>query len=125
MGFWIGMTATSLLVPAIIIVIGAIFSRKAPKTINYLFGYKTARSMKNRDTWEFAHNYSGKLMRIIGAVLVPISIAVMLFVRGGSEKTVSTVACVLLTVQTMALVFAIVPTELALTRTFDKDGNRK
>ena len=81
--------------------------------------------MKNRDTWEFAHKYSGRLMAIIGAVLVPVSVIVMLFVWKGSEDTVSTVACVLLALQVMALVFAIVPTELALARTFDEDGNRK
>ena len=45
---------------------------KAPKDINHTFGYRTKRSMMNKDTWSFAHAYIGKLWLICGLVLMPI-----------------------------------------------------
>ena len=38
--------------------------KKAPKEINSVFGYRTSMSMKNKDTWEFAHKYCGKVKYI-------------------------------------------------------------
>ena len=29
--------------------------------VNFVFGYRTSMSMKNKDTWEFAHKYCGKV----------------------------------------------------------------
>ena len=53
MGFWFFMLAMGLLFPAIMILFGAVFTKAAPKRINYIFGYRTELSMKNRDTWGF------------------------------------------------------------------------
>ena len=50
MGFWFFMLAMGLLFPAIMILFGAVFTKAAPKRINYIFGYRTELSMKNRDT---------------------------------------------------------------------------
>ena len=61
MGFWIFMFAVNLLIPLVMVIFGAIFIKTAPKKINFLFGYRTERSMKNEDTWKFAHTYLGKL----------------------------------------------------------------
>ena len=55
MGFWIYMLIMDLLIPTVMVLFGRAFLKKAPKEINYVFGYRTSRSMKNRDTWEFAH----------------------------------------------------------------------
>ena len=51
---------TTLLIPIIMLVFGAIFSKKAPKSINHIYGYRTPRSMKNQNTWEFANMYCGR-----------------------------------------------------------------
>ena len=40
------------------VVFGKMFMRKAPKDINYVFDYRTKRSMKSRETWAFAANDS-------------------------------------------------------------------
>ena len=55
MVFWIYMLVMALLVPSAMIGFGWLFMRRTPKTIQSLFGYRTAMSMKNKDTWEFAH----------------------------------------------------------------------
>ena len=57
MEFWIFMLIMDLLLPFTMIGFGRYFMKKAPKEINSVFGYRTSMSMKNKDTWEFAHKY--------------------------------------------------------------------
>ena len=125
MGFWIFMLAMGLLFPAIMILFGAVFTKAAPKRINYIFGYRTELSMKNRDTWEFAHKYIGKLWFCFGLLLIPITVIPMLFVIGNSDNVVATVGLIVSFANTVTLIVPIFFTEKALNRTFDKDGKRK
>lgn len=124
MGFWIYMFIMDMLIPLTMFVVGRIFLKKAPKEINTLIGYRTTMSMKNKDTWEFAHKYCGKLWYVCGIILLPVSAAVMFFVAGKSESIVGTVGGILCMVQVFLMLFTIYPTEKALKQTFDKDGRR-
>ena len=94
MGFWIFMLAMGLLFPVVMILFGTMFMKSAPKKVNYIFGYRTDMSMKNRDTWEFAHKYIGKLWFRFGLLLIPITVIPMLFVIGNSENVVATVGLI-------------------------------
>jgi len=123
--FWIFMLAMGLLFPAIMILFGAVFKKTAPKKINYVFGYRTEMSMKNRDTWEFAHKYIGKLWFQLGLLLIPITVIPMLCVIGKSENIVGTVGLIVGFINTIVLIVPVFFTEKALNRTFDKDGVRK
>ena len=125
MGFWIFMLAMGLLFPVVMILFGTIFMKSAPKKINYILGYRTDMSMKNRDTWEFAHKYFGKLWIRYGLLLIPITVIPMLYVIGNSENVVATVGLIVSFVNTVTLIVPIFFTEKALNRTFDKDGKRK
>ncbi len=124
MGFWIFMLIVDLLIPFIMIGFGKCFSKTAPKNINILFGYRTTMSMKNEDTWTFAHKYCGKIWFISGLVMLPLSVAVMLFVVGGSEDVVGTVGAILCNIQIIFIIVSIFFTEKALKKTFDKNGNK-
>ena len=125
MGFWIFMLAMGLLFPVVMILFGTMFMKSAPKKINYIFGYRTDMSMKNRDTWAFAHKYIGKLWLRFGLLLIPIIVIPMLFVIGNSENVVATVGLIVSFVNTVTLIVPIFFTEKTLNRTFDKDGKRK
>ena len=125
MGYWIFMLAMGLLFPAIMILFGAVFTKTAPKKINYIFGYRTVMSMKNRETWEFAHKYIGKLWFRFGLLLIPITVIPMLFVIGNSENVVAAVGLIVSFVNTVTLIVPIFFTEKVLSKSFDKDGNRK
>ena len=125
MGYWIFMLAMGLLFPAIMILFGAVFTKTAPKKINYIFGYRTDMSMKNRETWEFAHKHIGKLWFRLGLLLIPITVIPMLFVIGNSENVVATVGLIVSFINTVTLIIPIFFTEKALNKAFDKDGNRK
>ena len=125
MGFWIFMTITNLLIPVTMILFGIYFAKTPPKDINDLFGYRTPMSMKNKDTWNFAHQYCGKLWRILVAILLLISFIPMLFLIGKDTEVIETFTGVISVVQVIVLLLSIIPTEVALKRTFDKNGNRK
>ena len=51
----------NLIIPIIMILIGVITMRDIPEKVNNYVGYRTARSMKNIDTWRFANRYSGRV----------------------------------------------------------------
>ena len=124
-GFYVYMLLTSLLIPVIMLVFGWIFHRQAPKKINVWYGYRSARSMKNEDTWVFAHQHIGRTWMLVGAVLLVISVIPMIAVYGKDDDTVSVVSLVLLFVQMLPMIMSLIPTERALKRTFDENGIRK
>ena len=125
MDFWLFMFFMVLFIPSLMIGFGSYFAKKAPSKINSVFGYRTSMSMKNKDTWTFAHNYCGVLWQIIGLIMLPFSAVAMLFVVGKEVDTISVFGCILLVVQMVSLIGSIFPTERALKTTFDKNGNRK
>ena len=124
-GFWIFMLIMDLLIPCTMIGLGKLFLNKAPKNINYTFGYRTTMSMKNQDTWQFAHKFCGKLWFRLGLILLPLSIIPLLFVLGKEIETIATVGTVICFAQIVPPVGSIIPTEIALKKVFDKNGKRK
>lgn len=125
MGFWIFMLIMDLLIPFTMIGFGYFFLKKAPKNINTLFGYRTTMSMKNKDTWEFAHKYCGKLWYVWGMILLFLTVIPMLWVLGKSEGMIGTIGGILCGIQMIPLIGCIFPTEHALKRHFDANGNRR
>ncbi len=124
MGFWFFMLAMVLLIPAIMILFGRYFIKKAPKNINYLFGYRTNLSMKNEKTWEFAHKHIGNIWYKWGWVLLPASVLALVFVIGKDEDTIGTLGTIITIVQLLPILASIVLTEKALKANFDEEGNR-
>lgn len=122
---WVLMLVMALLFPCTMIGFGRYFLKSPPKDINALFGYRSSMSSKNEDTWLFAHSYCGRLWYVCGLILAPVSLAVMLFVLGKDETVLGRVGGALCAINTVLLVGAIIPTERALRKTFDKNGNRR
>ena len=125
MGIKIAMIACASLIPLVMLVFGIIFSKVAPKNINILFGYRTERSMKNEDTWQFAHKHIGRTWTIVGIPMLVVSVIAMVLAMRAGETAMTAAATMLSIVQIVVLVAAIFPTERALENTFDKNGNRK
>lgn len=122
MGFWIFMFVMILLIPLTMIGFGKMFLKNAQGDINVIFGYRSSMSMKNKETWEFAHKYCGKIWHVGGWILLVISVTPMFLVLGKDTDTVGLVGGILCMVQMLPLVGAIIPTEIALSKKFDKDG---
>ena len=125
MGFWIFMLCTVLLVPLIMLFFGLYFKNKSPKEINSLFGYRTTMSMKNKDTWEFAHHFCGRLWLVLGMIMLPLSVIPMLFFINQDIDVVGIAGGIIEGIQVGVLLISIFPTEKALKKTFDENGNRR
>ncbi len=113
------MLITCELVPVLVLIMGIYFSKRAPKNINYIFGYRTARSMKSPETWEFAHKYIGKIWRVLGVVMVPLAAIVLLFFIGKDEDSIGDVGLIILLIEMLSIIIPIIPTEKALKNKFE------
>jgi len=123
--FWAFMFIMDLLVPLTMIFFGARFEKNAPKEINAAFGYRTAMSMKNQETWQFAHKYVGRLWELWGWLALLLSVAVMLFSWGRDMVAVSIIGGEVCIIQIVMMICTVIPTEMALKKNFDEDGNRR
>ncbi len=123
--FWVFMLIMDLLAPLLMIYFGSRFEKNAPKNINPTYGYRTAMSMKNQETWEFAHGYIGRLWRVCGWLALLISVAVMLLMLGKDITRVSVTGGAICVMQIAIMLSTIIPTEIALKNNFDKSGKRR
>lgn len=99
--------------------------KHCPKNINGLMGYRTSRSMKNMDTWKFAHEHCGKLWWKIGWIILIPSIIVHIPFYRTDDNTIGAVGGMIVTIQVFVLIASIFPTERALKRDFTDDGFRR
>lgn len=127
MNFWIFMLVMNLLTPLVMIIYGRVFEKKPPKIARskFAFGYRTVMSMRNEETWEYAHRFFGKLWFGLGIAVGLISIIVLFFFIGKDKDTVGFAGMIICYVQLVAMLLPVIPTELALRRRFDKNGNRR
>lgn len=125
MYFWFFMLGIDMLLPLTMICFGGYFMKKAPKDVNAIFGYRTAMSMKNKETWEFAHHYSGKLWNRLGMILLPVTILIMILFIHQDIDIISIIGGIVCAVQLIPLIAVIILTENALRKNYDKDGNRR
>lgn len=113
------------LIPAVMIIFGNIFLNHPPGKINMAYGYRTTRSMKNQETWEFAHEYCGLIWKKLGIIIAVITGFASLagfFLKDGEAGTLS---IILIHLQVVVLLGSIYPVEKALKKNFDENGNRR
>lgn len=125
MWFWWFVLICDLLIPIMMLGFGLLMCKRTPKNINYIFGYRTTRSMKNQDTWKFAHEYCGNIWWKVGLALLVVTVIAHIPFYNSSEDVLGTVTIIVMTIQIIALIAPIFPTERALKNTFNDDGTRK
>lgn len=116
---------SAMIIPGVMLLFGWAFYKSAPDEINQWCGYRTRMSMKNERTWRFAQHYFSKIWLIGGGPMAGVSAAVFIpfWVGGTGVSMLSNVMLILMGVQVAVLFLSIIPTERALRRNFDKDGN--
>ena len=103
------------------IIIGNIMYKHPPRNINGWIGYRTTRSMKNEETWQFAHHYCGRIWFKAGFILIiPTMIAMMPFIHS-NDDVIGLVSLIIEGIQLVVLFGTIAPVEAALKRKFE-DG---
>ncbi|MFA5561853.1 MAG: SdpI family protein [Eubacteriales bacterium] len=125
MWFWVMMFCFALFIPLVMLCMGFVMRHRPPKTINDFYGYRTALSKKNQDTWDFAHRKCGEVWWRAGWGLLVLTVAVQLPLLPHDKDTVSLWGLILCLVQCVLLILSVLPVERALRRTFHPDGSRK
>lgn len=113
----------SLLVPMSMTLLGRRWSKKPPKDIQGISGYRTAMARINQDTWSYAHKYWGKMCFVIGIVLMIATFAILIYIRNYSNFETLVTYWVFTQIAIMAL--TIIPTEIRLNKVFTKTEHRK
>ncbi len=121
MWFWWFILICDSLIPIVMIICGRMMWKHYPKKINVMFGYRTRRSMKNMDTWKFAHEHAGKTWWKVGWIILFPTILIHIPIYNSSENIIGIASCVLVTVQLIILIGSIFPTEIALKNEFKED----
>jgi len=102
------------------IVCGMLWRKNPPKTINKVYGYRTTRSMKSKESWDFAHKYFGRIWFKLGLVLAVFTVIILFMFKNSSDNTLVIAVVILMIIQMIALIVPIIPTEMALKRKFEK-----
>ena len=92
------------------------------KTINSIVGYRTRRSMKNQQTWDYAHRECGLLWRRWGSTMLVLTVIAMLLFMGEDTDHIGVVGSVITVLQMIPLFLSIVIVEKKLREKFDENG---
>ena len=114
LGFVIG----HLLLGPLMLLISYIFAKYPPKKINDLYGYRTQRSMRNQDCWDFANRHYIRLMWKISLITCVFQALGVILLN--EEVALLTATIILVT----TLIYSVYLTEKALKKTFDKEGKK-
>lgn len=125
MWFWWFIMVCDMLIPITMIIGGRLMWMRCPKDINSLSGYRTSRSMKNMDTWRFAHSYIGRLWWLLGLILLVPTVMAHIPFYNADDDLIGIVSLIVLAVHSIILIASIFYTERALKRRFNDDGSRK
>ena len=75
-----------LLCGPIFVIAGIIMLKFPPKKINYLYGYRTSKSMKSQENWDFSQIYSAKQLILCGFLLFLSSFINLIFKFNESSR---------------------------------------
>ena len=119
---WYRLLMCDLIIPIVMLISGRMMWKHCPKRINNIVGYRTTRSMKNMDTWRFAHDYCGKLWWKTGWVMIIPSVLIHIPLYHSDKNTIGFAGIILVTIQCFIMILSIYPTEKALKKHFNDDG---
>ena len=100
---------------------GAVFWAYPPRQINEFYGYRTTRSRKSQEAWDFAQKYSAKMMTVLGLVALIVAAAAHLFRNSlciNSDYLMLYDICITLLLPIIVVLPPIVLTELELRKRF-------
>lgn len=117
------LSICSLLVPLSMIVLGKRWSKTPPAKINSFSGYRTTMSKLNQDTWNYAHEYWGRMNFALGVLLLILTIIFLTVIKGRSDF--ENLVTYLVFIQMAIMALTIIPTEVKLKKLFTKTGQRR
>lgn len=116
---WITYFIFDIIIPLVMLTAGVLMVKKPPRSINALVGYRTERSRKSKQAWDFAQKYFGTLFLKTGVAVFALTLVASLAVLKSSEKVWSIECIILIALQTISVFVPIVMTEKKLKNKFD------
>ncbi len=108
-----------LSVNGLLFFLSIIFYYIPPKKINSLYGYRTHRTMLNKEIWDFSNQFFSKILLKYSGICFLVALVLAYL---NPELMVSWVPMALLI---FTLLICIISTEKALNEIYDKEGNKK
>lgn len=90
-----------------------------PKNINYLYGYRTTRSMKSKEAWKASNSFASKLMILAGIDLL--ILGVILYLIGINNGKIWGIINIISIISISIMIYLL--TENYLKNNFDENGN--
>lgn len=119
---WKLMYLLMLLIPLALLALGLISRKCPPQGPNWTLGYRSRRARASDEAWLFAQAYVGRIWFWMGAALLVVALVLGLVLRGRSIETICRAAAICIGVQDFCVLGAVIPTEIALNRRFDRYG---
>ena len=118
---WITYFIFNIIIPLVMLVSGVLSVKKPPKNINAFVGYRTERSQKSKQAWDFAQKYFGILFLKTGVAVLAMTLVASLAVIRLDIKVWSIECVILIVLQTISVFVPIILTEKKLKSKFDGD----
>ena len=115
----------NLIIPAVMLFGGYMMKTCPPRNISCWVGFRTALSMKNADTWAFAHACCGRVWWKAGWISLALSVLGQLPFAKAGEETLETLALVMVLAQSFMLLGTVVYVQRELKLMFDERGRRR
>ncbi len=123
MGTWISMLLICMLMPLSLIFMWYLCPRI--KSVNSWMGYRTARSTKNSETWEFAQKSCADNSLKMFLPTAALTLIIMLFVLNKEDKVIQYVGLGITMAQLLSYGVVLYLTEKDLKKEFDDRGKRR
>lgn len=126
LAMWKFMLVCNLLIPAVAVWYGRRFRANPPKESNAWFGYRTTRSMKSRDAWDFTQRKMGEVWGRWGFAMVPpVVVCQGLTLLCPTIDGMCMWSLPITTAEVVILLLSMIPVERALKKHFDENGVRR
>lgn len=100
----------------LILLVGYLYQRFPPKKINYIYGYRTKRSMANQQVWDYANSLGAKMIIRVGWLVL--AVGLISYYLLPEHSLIITVSALII-----FLLGSLYYSEKELDRHFDKHGN--
>jgi uncharacterized membrane protein len=115
----------AFIVPVVMVIWGVFAARFPAKAINESRGYRTARSKKNQETWDFANELFSRLLWQTGLAQGVLAFLLMRALRMIPHGTQAKLAIVLTVLQIVCEALLKMPVERALREKFSDDTEKE
>jgi len=117
MGTWIFVCIACLICPLMMLIYGIRFLKYQPKREG-VCGVRIKAALENDETWDFAHQYCGKLWQTMGIFMASVVLLCMIVLTRFSNLVIAVSGVVILFVQLILFILSFCFVSKAIVKNF-------